>query len=183
GSPTGSWTQPGSGGQSDSPDQEGSECGVAAPFPLSASKSSPAAPDRADTSSRPVPRAGLQATSPNPLLRSPRRLFRPLPALPHWRGPAHRHGAGCLPGESCRRAGRSGTQARPSPYDTAFSEGSGSLSVLQGSSPITVPSPSTKAHQKSGSFAQLAFPSSNARTPLPDPRQDRRKPPATAALR
>src|SRR5262249_24387809 len=92
-------------GQSESRDHEGSECRVVARLPHSASKSSPAAPDRADTSSRPVPRAGLQATSPNPLLRSPRRLFRRLPALPHWRGPAHRHGAGCLPGKSCRRAG------------------------------------------------------------------------------
>jgi len=33
----------------------------------------------------------------------------------------------------------------PSPYDTAFSEGSGSLSVLPGSSPITFTSPSSKA--------------------------------------
>ena len=40
----------------------------------------------------------------------------------------------------------------PSPYDTAFSEGSGSFPVLQGSSPITFTSPSSKAHQKSGSF-------------------------------
>src|SRR5262249_33888135 len=61
-------------GQSESRDHEGSECRVVARLPHSASESSPAAPDRADTSSRPVPRAGLQATSPNPLLRSPRRL-------------------------------------------------------------------------------------------------------------
>jgi len=77
--------------------------------------------------------------------------------------------AGCLPGKSCRRAGRSRTQARPSPYDTAFSEGSGSLSVLPGSSKITVTSPSSKAHQKSGSFAQLALPSFNTRTTCPTP--------------
>jgi hypothetical protein len=38
----------------------------------------------------------------------------------------------------------------PSPYGTAFSEGSGSRSVLPGSSPITFTSPSSKAHQKSG---------------------------------
>ena len=50
-----------------------------------------------NTSSRPVPPAGLQATSPNPLLRSPRRLFRPLPALPHWSGPAHTHAQDVFP--------------------------------------------------------------------------------------
>src|SRR5262245_19508113 len=160
--------------QSESRDHEWSECRVVARLPHSASGSSPAAPDRHDTSLRLVPRAGLQATSPSPLLRSPRRLFRPLPALPHWRGPARRHGAECLPGKSCRRAGRSGTQGPPSPYDTAFSEGSGSLSVLLGSSPIIVTSPSSKAHQKSGSFAPLALPSFNAPTTLSDSRQSRR---------
>jgi hypothetical protein len=40
----------------------------------------------------------------------------------------------------------------PSPYGTAFSEGSGSRSVLPGSSPITFTSPSSKAHQKSGAL-------------------------------
>jgi hypothetical protein len=37
-------------------------------------------------------------------------------------GPAHRHGAECPLDESCRRADRSGTQAPPSPYDTAGCE-------------------------------------------------------------
>src|SRR5262249_28233257 len=40
----------------------------------------------------------------------------------------------------------------------AFSEGSGSQSVFAGSSPITVTSPSSKAHQKSGSFPPPALP-------------------------
>ena len=69
---------------------------------------------------------------------------------------------------------RCGEFFSPSPHDTAFSEGSGSLSVLLGSSPITVTSPSSKAHQKSGSFAPLALPSFNAPTTLSDSRQSRR---------
>ena len=56
----------------------------------------------------------------------------------------------------------------------SFVLGSGSLSVLPGSSPITVTSPSSKAHQKSGSFALLALPSFNAHTTLSNSRQDRR---------
>ncbi len=65
-------------------------------------------------------------------------------------------------------------QAPPSPYDTAFSEGSGSLWVLRGSSPITVTSPSSKTHQKSGSFAPPALPGLNAHTTLSDSRRCRR---------
>ena len=72
-------------------------------------------------------------------------------------------------GKSCRRAGRSGTQALPSPYDTAFSEGSGSLSVLTSSSPITFTSPSSKARQKSGSFAPPHYPVSMLIRPCPTP--------------
>ena len=45
----------------------------------------------------------------------------------------------CPRGRSCRRAGRSGTPAPPSPCNTASSEGSGSSRVLPGSSPITRP--------------------------------------------
>src|SRR4030095_13782202 len=85
-------------------------------------------------------------------------------------GPAHRRAAECPRGESCRRAGRSGRQAPPSPYDTAFSEGSGSRSVLKGSSPITFTSPSSKAHQKSGSFPPPALPGFNGRMTLSDSR-------------
>src|SRR5262249_17465072 len=102
--------------------------------------------------SKPVPRAASPATSPGPMLRSPQRSFGRCPAHPHLLGPAHRHDAGCPRGRSCRRAGRSGRQAPPSPCDTAFSEGSGSSQVLPGSSPITFTSPSSKAHQKSGPF-------------------------------
>ena len=47
----------------------------------------------------------------------------------------------------------------PSPYDTAFSAGSGSPSVFPGSPPITVTSPASKAHQKSGPFPPPALPS------------------------
>src|SRR5260221_238660 len=62
----------------------------------------------------------------------------------------------------------------PSPYDTAFSERSGSQSVFTGSSPITFTSPSSKAHQKSGSFPPPALPSFNGRMTLSDSRQCRR---------
>ena len=62
----------------------------------------------------------------------------------------------------------------PSPYDTAFSEGSGSQSVFAGSSPITVTLPSSKAHQKSGSFPPPALPGFNGRMTLSDSRQSRR---------
>ena len=94
------------------------------------------------------------------------------PAHPHLLGPTHRRVAGCPRGKSCRRAGRSGRQAPPSPYGTAFSEGSGSLSVLPGSSPITFTSPSSKAHQKSGPFAPPALPGLNAPTTLSDSRHE-----------
>jgi hypothetical protein len=134
----------------------------------------------AGTSSRSVPRAGLPTTSPSPTLRLPQRSSRPRPACPHLLGPAHSHAEECPPGRSCRRAGRSGTQAPPSPCGTAFSEGSGSLSVLKGSSPITFTSPSSKAHQKSGSFPPPALPSFNGRVTLSDSRQSRR---LTATLR
>ncbi len=62
----------------------------------------------------------------------------------------------------------------PSPRGRACSEGSGSLSVLLGSSPITSTSPCSQACQKSGSFAPPALPSFNARTTLSDSRLDRR---------
>ena len=52
--------------------------------------------------------------------------------------------------------------------------------VLQGSSPITLTSPSSKAHQKSGSFPPPALPGLNARTTLSDSRPGRR---LTATLR
>jgi hypothetical protein len=46
--------------------------------------------------------------------------------------------------------------------------------VLPGSSPITIPSPSSKAHQKSGSFAPPALPGFNAPTTLSESRRGRR---------
>jgi len=52
----------------------------------------------------------------------------------------------------------------------AFSEGSGPLRVLPGSSPITLTSPSSKAHQKSGPFAPPALPGIDARTTPSDSR-------------
>src|SRR3984893_13510709 len=139
-----------------------------------ASVSTPAAPDRAGTSSKPVPRAGPPATSPGPTPRSAQRSFRHCPAHPHLLGPTHRRVAGCPRGESCRRAGRSGRQAPPSPYGTAFSEGSGSFWVLPGSSPITFTSPSSKAHQKSGPFAPPALPGFDGHTTPSDSRHGRR---------
>jgi hypothetical protein len=89
-------------------------------------------------------------------------------------GSARRRGAGYLLGRSCRRARRSGRRAPPSPCDTAFSEGSGSFQVLPGSSPITFTSPSSKAHQKSGSFPPPALPGLNGRMTLSDSRPSRR---------
>jgi hypothetical protein len=52
--------------------------------------------------------------------------------------------------------------------------------VFAGSSPITFTSPSSKAHQKSGSFAPPALPGLTAHTALSDSRQSRR---LTATLR
>ncbi len=46
--------------------------------------------------------------------------------------------------------------------------------MFAGSSPITIISPSSKAHQKSGPFAPPALPSLHARTTLSDSRQSRR---------
>jgi hypothetical protein len=46
--------------------------------------------------------------------------------------------------------------------------------VFPGSSPITFTSPSSKAHQKSGSFAPPALPGLTAHTTLSDSRQSRR---------
>ena len=63
----------------------------------------------------------------------------------------------------------------PSPYDTAFYEGSGSSQVFSGSSPITFTSPSSKAHQKSGPFPPPALPGFNGRMTLSDSRRGRRR--------
>ena len=155
-------------------DHEWSECRAVARLRQRVSGSSPAAPDRAGTSSRPSPRAGPPTMLPGPAPRSARRSPRPRPEPPHWRGPARRRGAECPRGRSCRRARRSGRQAPPSPCDRASSEGSGSSQVLRGSSPITFTSPSSKAHQKSGSFAPPALPGLDAPTTLSDSRHGRR---------
>ena len=97
------------------------------------------------------------------------KVIRPCQAHPSLLGPTHSHDAGCPRGKSCRRAGRSGRQVPPSPYGTAFSEGSGSLSVLPGSSPITFTSPSSKAHQKSGPLLRRHYPASTLLRPCPTP--------------
>lgn len=88
------------------------------------------------------------------------------------RGPAHRHGAECPHGKSYRRASRSGTRASPSPspYNRASCEGSRSFHVFQGSSPIIVSSPTSKACRKSGSFPPPALPGINSFTTLSDSR-------------
>src|SRR6202049_3328799 len=100
--------------------------------------------------------------------------FRPRPVYPHLLGPAHRRDAECLRGKSCRRAGRSKKRVPPSPYGTAFSEGSGLLLVLPGSLPITFTSPSSKAHQKSGPFPPPALPGFDGHTTPSDSRHGRR---------
>jgi hypothetical protein len=53
-------------------------------------------------------------------------------------------------------------------------ERSGSYLVLSGSSPITIPSPASKAHQNSGSFGPPALPGLNAPMTLSDSRRGRR---------
>ena len=135
--------------------QGASECRAIARPRRPVSGWSPAAPDRAGTSSRPIPRAGQPAMLSRPArLDLPRRSCRPLPRRSRICS-GQRIGVtqDVLAANTCRRAGRSGRQAPPSPYGTAFSEGSGSWSVLPGSSPITFTSPSSKARQKSGPFA------------------------------
>src|ERR1700730_8228049 len=92
----------------------------------------------------------------------------------------HRHAGGYLLGRSCRRADRSGILAPPSPYDTAFSERSGSFQAFQGSSPITLSSRSSKAHQKSGSFPPPKLLGLNGTT---DPVRLPPAPPPIATLR
>ncbi len=157
------WFQHELGGGLGLPDPGSLECrAVARPHPVSGS--SHAAPDRAGTSSRSVPRASLPASYPDPTFRSPRRSFHPCPAHLHWRGPTHRRGGGCLRDKSCRRADRSGRQAPPSPCDKAFSEGSGSQSGVARLIANHLTSPSSKAHQKSGSFAPPVLPGFNGHT-------------------
>ncbi len=75
----------------------------------------------------------------------PRQAF-PLLNMPaftgHTTGRAdfpHRRERKCPAGKSCRRVDRSGSQAPPSPYNTAFSESSGSYRALQDSSSIALP--------------------------------------------
>ena len=118
--------------------------------------------------------ASCAGTPPNPTLRSPRRSPRPPPARPQLRGPTHKRGEECLLDESCRRVGSSGRRAPPSPYDTASSEGSGSFQVLQGSSPITSTSPTSKAHWKSGPFPPPELPGFHGTVTRSDTRRSRR---------
>src|SRR5215469_10346216 len=101
------------------------------------SECSPVAPHLAGTSLRLVPRASPPAMPLSHAPQSARSSPHPLPEHPHFRGPVRRRGIGCPRDKSCRRARRSGRRAPPSPYDTAFSEGSGSFPVFVGSSPIT----------------------------------------------
>jgi len=67
--------------QSGPPDPGSSECRAVARL-RPASVWTLAAPDRAGTPSKPVPRAAPLATSPGPMLRSPQRSFGRCPALP-----------------------------------------------------------------------------------------------------
>src|ERR1035438_8499094 len=104
-----------------------------------ASGSSPVARPVVDTSWReglPECRSAIPLTLP---IRFPRSSAHPRPARPDWTLPVRRHGPECLPGTSCRRAGRNGSSALPSPFGTASSEASGSSLVFPGSSPITSP--------------------------------------------
>jgi hypothetical protein len=69
---------------------------------------------------------------------------------------------------------------RPSPGDRAFSDRSRSSVVLLGLAPIARSSPSSKAHQKSGSFPPPALPGFISTMALSDARRSRRP---MAALR
>ncbi len=60
-------------------------------------------------------------------------------------------------------------QAPPSPYDTAFSEGSGSISVLSGSSPITSPLHLRKRTRSQGPLLRQRYPASTLLRPCPTP--------------
>jgi hypothetical protein len=113
----------------------------------------------------------LVATPPGP---SPRSVQSFIPSTPG--APAFSHGAECPRDKSCRRAHRNGKRVPPSPYDTAFSVGSRSLSVLPGSSPITFTSPTSKAQQKVGSFPPPALPGLIGSMTLSDSRQSCRLP-------
>ena len=119
--------------------------------------SSPVAPALADTSSQPGPsrcrRAIHRALPP----RSARTSCRPRPARPCSHGPAHRRPE-CRRGRSCRRAGRSGTPAPPSPCDTAL-KGPDLLGVARLIANHRS-SPSSKARQKSGPFLRRRYPAS-----------------------
>ncbi len=93
--------------------------------------------------------------------RSDRTFRRPLRTPRPCDGQARRHGPGRPADRSCRRAGRTGSQAPPSPCHTASSAGSGALPAVPGSSPI-------KAHQKSGPFPPPALPGFTGTTILSD---------------
>src|SRR5580700_8235145 len=85
------------------------------------------------------------------------------------REPAGMHGKECQPEKSYRRAGRSGKPVRPSLYSKASSEGSGSLTVFQGSSPITSPSHLQKHVKSRGPFLHRHCPASTVLWPRPTP--------------
>jgi hypothetical protein len=95
--------------------------------------------------------------------------FRPRPGRPRSHGPAHRREPECPRGRSCRRAGRSGTPAPPSPCNTASSEGSGSSRVLPGSSPITSPRQRRKHTRSQGPSLHRRYPASSVLWPCPTP--------------
>src|ERR1019366_3788140 len=128
--------------------------------PPRASGSSPCAPELPCTSSPRGPSASPITTSPAPPPRSSRTLSRPPPVPRDSREPAGMHGKECPPEKSYRRAGRSGKPVRPSLYSRASSEGSGSLAVFQGSSPITSPSYLQKHVKSRGPSLHRHYPAS-----------------------
>jgi hypothetical protein len=99
--------------------------------------------------------------------------------------PAHRTGRADFRHPALRLASPQGTRRRSlaasvfcGRFPFAFRHSSLgrvlSLMVFSGLSPITSTSPSSKAHQKSGSFAPPALPSIVAHTTLSDSRRDHR---------
>src|SRR5262249_22294327 len=84
--------------------------------------------------------------------------------------PAHRRGPVCPPDRACRRAGRIGSPAQPSPCRTASPAGSGAFQVVPGSSPITSPRRPAKRARSQDPSLHRHYPASQVHCPCPPPR-------------
>ena len=107
------------------PGPESSGCRAAVRL-LLVSESSLVVPAEACTSPSVAPSSDPPATPPGPTLRCLRSAPRPPPVPRRCCGPVGTREPGCRLGTPCRRAGRSGRQAPPSPLRRASSAGSGS---------------------------------------------------------